>query len=75
MRMKLAQKFGLLVTGVIGLALLTSLVAVWSSRQLGKELQATLEQNLPSIQAAAELEISLLEQRGLVKAFIPIKKT
>jgi signal transduction histidine kinase len=70
MRMKLAQKFGLLVTGVIGLALLTSLVAVWSSRQLGKELQATLEQNLPSIQAAAELEISLLEQRGLVKAFI-----
>ncbi|TVS15702.1 MAG: hypothetical protein EA424_15500 [Planctomycetaceae bacterium] len=69
-RMKLAQKFGLLVTGVIALALLTSVVAVWSSLRLGAELRATFEHSLPSVRAAEELEISLLEQRGLVKAFI-----
>ncbi len=68
--MTLAQKFGLLVTGVIALALLTSVVAVWSSRRLGAELQATFDHSLPSVRAADELMISLLEQRGLVKAFI-----
>jgi signal transduction histidine kinase len=68
--MKLATKIAVLVIGVLVLAVLSSLVALFSSRRLSELTQSMVAENLASIKAAEELEIALLEQRGFVSAYI-----
>lgn len=68
--MKLSTKITLLVAGVLVLAVAISMVAVFSTRQLGGLMENMVIENLSSIKAAEELEIALLEQRGFVSAYI-----
>ncbi|MBI2502740.1 MAG: MCP four helix bundle domain-containing protein [Candidatus Latescibacteria bacterium] len=68
--MKLSTKITLLVAGVLALAVVISMVAVFSTRQLGRLMEGMVTENLSSIKAAEELEIALLEQRGFVSYYI-----
>ena len=70
MRIKLATKFLVLVLAVLALGVLNSAVALYSSRKLESLLRTTVEANVASVRAAEKLEIALLEQRGLVSAYI-----
>jgi hypothetical protein len=69
-RVNLTTKFFALIGLVAGLAVLCTVIAAWSSWRLSRLLQDMVDQNLPSLQAAEELEIALLEQRGQVSAYI-----
>lgn len=70
MHFTLARKVSILVGGVIVLAVLNSIVALLSSWHVGSVLHQTVNENLPSVRAAEELEIALLEQRGCVSYYI-----
>jgi signal transduction histidine kinase len=70
MRVRLATKFSLLVLAVLLLAVSSSSMALYSSWKLEFLLQSTVSENLASVRAAEELEIALLEQRGLVASYI-----
>lgn len=70
MRLTLGKTVSLLVAGVVVLALANSLVAVLSSWSVGRSLYRTVNENLPSVRAAEELEIALLEQRGFVSYYL-----
>ncbi len=70
MRLTLERKLSLAVLGVVALSLFDSLAAVLSSRHLGKLLERVVDENLPSVRAARELEISVLEQRGYVSSYL-----
>jgi signal transduction histidine kinase len=48
----------------------SSLIALLSSWQLRSLMEHTLTENLSSVRAAEELEISLLEQRGFVSSYL-----
>lgn len=70
MRQTLATKFVFIIFGLAALGLLngvTALVFTWS---VGNSLRSTVRENLASIKAAEELEIALLEQKGLVSAYM-----
>jgi len=70
MRFTLEKKLSLAVLGVIVLAVLSSVVAVLSSWQLGRVIEQTVDENLASVRAAEELEIAVLEQRGFVSSYL-----
>ncbi len=70
MRLTLEKKLSLAVLGVVVLAVFDSVAAVLSSRQLGKLMERTVDENLPSVRAAEELEIAVLEQRGFVSSYL-----
>lgn len=70
MRPTLATKISTAVLGVVFLALMTSGVALYSSWKINELLITTVQDNLPSVRAAEELEIALLEQRGMVGSYI-----
>ncbi len=70
MRFTLATRISTAVVGVVALALMTSGVALYSSRNINDLLTTTIHKNLPSVRAAEELEIALLEQRGMVGSYI-----
>ena len=70
MRSKLATKISVAIVGVVGLAISSSVVALLSAWHIGGLMQSTVTENLSSLRAAEELEISLLETRGLVVSFI-----
>ena len=70
MRLTLANRISILVIGVIGLAVISSLAAVLSSWHFGRLMERTVGENLPSVRAAEELEIAVLEQRGLVASYL-----
>ncbi|MFH1570018.1 MAG: ATP-binding protein, partial [Gemmatimonadota bacterium] len=57
-------------TGVVVLAGLTSLGMLLSARGMRDLMEQMASENLPSVRAAEELEIALLEQRGFVSYFI-----
>ena len=68
--MKLFTKIAVLVIGVLSLAVVSSMSALFSSSRLGDLVVEVATENLSSIRAAEELEIALLEQRGLVSSYI-----
>jgi signal transduction histidine kinase len=70
MRLTLATKFSAATVGVIALAVASSVVALLSSWHIASLLHYTVTENLPSVRAAEELEISLLEQRGFVSLYL-----
>jgi signal transduction histidine kinase len=70
MRLTLASRIVISVVGVVFLALLSSMAALLSSWQIGQQLHRTVRENVASVQAAGELEISLLEQRGFVSSYL-----
>ena len=68
--MKLFTKIAVLVIGVLALAVVSSVASLFSSNRLGDLVVGVATENLASIRAAEELEIALLEQRGLVSSYI-----
>lgn len=70
MRLKLATKFSSAIVGVVALAVSCSVATLLSARYIAGLMEETVTKNLPSLRAAEELEIALLEQRGLVVSFI-----
>jgi signal transduction histidine kinase len=70
MRPKLATKISVAIVGVVSLAISGSLLALLAVWHIGGLMQNTVTENVSSLRAAEELEITLLEQRGLVVSFI-----
>lgn len=65
-----AAKISATVVGVVLLALLSSIVAVISAFHFQSVQETLISENVPSLRAAEELEIALLEQRGYVSSYI-----
>ncbi|MBN2473920.1 MAG: MCP four helix bundle domain-containing protein [Pirellulales bacterium] len=70
MRLSLARKVAITLWGVVLLAIVSSVAAVWSTWQIGGLMHRTVTENLPSVRAAEELEIAVLEQRGFVASYL-----
>lgn len=70
MKYRLSTRVSGLFLGVLTLAITSSIVATVSAWRLQQRMSYILDQNLTSVQAAEELEIALLEQRGYVSAYI-----
>ena len=70
MRLSLATRVTAAVVGVVLFALATSLAAFYATWKIRGLLSITVYENLPSVRAAEELEIALLEQRGRVGSYI-----
>ena len=70
MRLTLANKVFISVGGVVILAVLSSVAALLSSWHVGGLMHQTVSENLPSVRAAEELEIAVLEQRGFVSSYL-----
>lgn len=70
MRWKLATKISIAIVGVVVLALLSGSVALLAVWRIGQLMQGVIQENLPGVRAAEELEIALLEQRGIVSAYL-----
>ena len=70
MRWTLANRISVSVVGVVLLALFSSAAALLSTWHVGSLLEQTINENLPSVRAAEELEIAVLEQRGFVLSYL-----
>lgn len=70
MRIGLATRFSAAVLGVVGLAIVSAATGWYSSRTTADLLDQAIRNNLSSVRAAEELEIALLEQRGIVSSYI-----
>ena len=70
MRQNLATKFVSIVSAIVVVALLNGLTTMVFTRSLVHSFRSAIGENLPSIKAAEELQIALLEQKGLVSAYI-----
>ncbi len=68
--MKLTTKISITIISAILLAVVSIGVALFSARRIGTLMQSMVAENVSSVRAAEELEVSLLEQRGLVASFI-----
>ena len=67
---KLATRISVSIVCVLAAAVFSSGAAVISAWQVRRAMDGAMQQNLPSLRAAEELEISLLEQRGWVASYI-----
>ncbi|HEX5446810.1 MAG TPA: MCP four helix bundle domain-containing protein, partial [Pirellulales bacterium] len=67
---RLSTKISISILGVLALALLSSGVALMAAWRLGQVMVKSVRDNLPSLQAADDLEVALLEQRGFVSSYI-----
>ncbi len=70
MHFSLASKISLAILGVLLLAVLSSVVAIFSAYRFEGLQKTVVEDNLASVRAAEELEVALLEQRGYVSSYI-----
>jgi len=68
--LNLATKMSVAVCGVIVLAVASSGIALLASWRIDGYLNDAVHKHLPSVMAAEELEIALLEERGLVACFV-----
>lgn len=68
--MRLATRFSASVVGVLVLAMVTSVIAALLATRIAGVMGRTAHDYLPSIRAADELEIALLEQRALVTSYV-----
>ena len=70
MRFTLANKVSIAVGGVVFLAVFSSMSALLLSWHVENLMQRMAAENLPSVRAAEELEIAVLEQRGFVSQYL-----
>jgi signal transduction histidine kinase len=70
MRMTIATKITVCIAGVIALAVVSSVVALFSTWHTWELLNRTFQESLTAIIAAEELDIAVLEQRGFVSAYL-----
>jgi signal transduction histidine kinase len=70
MRLTLATKFTAIIIGVVVLAVVSSMVALLSTWKIGRSMQNTVHESLPSIEVAQILQLTLCEPRGLVASYI-----
>jgi len=70
MRLTVGAKFSVLIVGVIGLAFASTLGALLSAWRFRDAMRGIARENLPSVRAAEELEIALVEQLGKVASYI-----
>jgi signal transduction histidine kinase len=70
MRFTLATKFAAVIVGVVVLAVASSVIALFSTRHIGNLMENTIRENLPSIEVAQELQMTLCEPRGLVASYM-----
>ncbi|MBM4093356.1 MAG: hypothetical protein FJ276_28690, partial [Planctomycetes bacterium] len=70
MRQTLTNTLVFVTSGIAVLALLNSLSAYFFALSVTRSFREVVRDNLTSIKAAEELEIALLEQGGLVSAYI-----
>jgi signal transduction histidine kinase len=70
MQISLASKISLGILGVLLLAVLSSVVAIFSAYRFESLQKTVVQDNLSSVRAAEELEVALLEQRGYVSSYI-----
>ena len=70
MRLTLSTKFATTIMGVIALAVASSTVALLSTWKITSLMQNTVNESLPSVQVAQELQLALCEPRGLVASYI-----
>lgn len=69
-RFKLRTKIALTVYGIVILSIVSSCVALGLAWHLQTAMQAIVRDNVESLRAAEELEISLLEQRGIISSYM-----
>lgn len=67
---RISTKIATSILCVLTLALASTTTALVSAWQIRSILIGTINDNLPSFQAADDLEIALLEQRGFLSSFI-----
>lgn len=70
MRIQLATRILLMIVGVLAVTLTSSVIALWSSWRVEGVLQSVVAESRARLQAAEELEIALLDQRGYVSAYM-----
>jgi signal transduction histidine kinase len=70
MRLSLSRRIFLAIVGVLALAVLSSVVAIISAYKFEELQDRIVNDNLPSVRAAEELEIALLDQRGYVTKYM-----
>ena len=58
------------ITGTTTLVILSSLAALFASWHIAGLFRSAVNDNFPALRAAEELEIALLEQRGLVSSYM-----
>jgi len=68
--LRLATKVSLTLIGVLALGIMGSVQALLVARKTSLALEGMIADNVPSVRAAMELEIALLEQRGLASSYI-----
>lgn len=68
--MKLSTQISVILIGILSLAALASSGSLLVAWEVDRILRGTITDNVSSVRAAAELEIALLEQRGLVSSHI-----
>jgi signal transduction histidine kinase len=67
---KLSTKFSLTIIGVLALAFSTGGISLLATREISRLMGHVAADNVPSVRAAEELEIALLEQRGFASSFL-----
>lgn len=70
MRWSLANRISTCVVSVIALAVVSSLTALFSFWRVADLMHRSLNEHVPSVRAAEELEIAVLEQRGFVASYL-----
>ena len=70
MRVTMATKFSAVILGLVGLAFASTLAALISAWHARNQMQQALRNNVPSVRAADELEIWLVEQRASVASYL-----
>ncbi len=70
----LASRIYVCIAVTLTLAMIVSIAAIAGLRRTAATLARTLDDNLPSVVAAGELENALLEQRGYITSFIVSNK-
>jgi signal transduction histidine kinase len=70
MRMNSGRQVTMLISIVLGLTMVCSLGALFTVREMQRLISTMVLKNVPSVKAATELQHTLLQQRGLVAAFM-----
>ncbi|MCR4411002.1 MAG: ATP-binding protein [Thermoguttaceae bacterium] len=70
MRWTLSTKFSLVVAALVASAILGSIVSLVSARHSTELLEQAIEESLPSVRAAEEIEIALLEQQRIARRYV-----
>lgn len=70
MRLPLATRISAIIIGVLLVAITSTAITIGSAFQFQEMLNTVVKDNLESVQAAEELEIALLGQRGQVAFYI-----